>query len=66
VDVELFTGPNGTELRVRDDGQGFNLGSRHGDGLGLDGMAERARLLGGELDVRSAPGVGTTVELTLP
>ena len=66
VDVELFIGPGGTELRVRDDGQGFDIGARHGDGLGLDGMAERARLLGGELDVRSAPGVGTTVELTLP
>jgi two-component system sensor histidine kinase UhpB len=66
VDVELFTGPGGTELRVRDDGQGFDIGARHGHGLGLDGMAERARLLGGELDVRSAPGMGTTVELTLP
>ncbi len=66
VDVELFTGPGGTELRVRDDGQGFDLGARHGNGLGLDGMAERARLLGGELDVRSAPGGGTTVELKLP
>jgi signal transduction histidine kinase len=29
-------------------------------------MAERARLVGGELDVRSAPGAGTEVTLRLP
>ena len=33
--------------------------------LGLSGMAERARLAGGELDVRSAPGGGTTVSLRI-
>jgi signal transduction histidine kinase len=37
-----------------------------GAGLGLSGMAERARLAGGELDVRSAPGGGTTVTLRIP
>ena len=35
-------------------------------GLGLTGMAERARLVGGELDVRSAPGAGTSITLRLP
>ena len=34
-------------------------------GSGLSGMAERARLAGGELDVRSAPGGGTTVTLRI-
>ena len=34
-------------------------------GLGLRGMAERARLVGGELDVRSAPGGGTSVTLRI-
>jgi signal transduction histidine kinase len=29
-------------------------------------MAERARLVGGELDVRSAPGGGTTITLRVP
>jgi signal transduction histidine kinase len=29
-------------------------------------MAERARLVGGELDVRSAPGGGTTIALRVP
>ena len=35
-------------------------------GFGLTGMRERAELLGGKLDVISAPGRGTTVRLTLP
>ena len=62
----------GAELRVRDDGSGFDpsvtareLGGP-GGGLGLVGMAERARLVGGELDVRSAPGGGTTITLRVP
>ena len=38
-------------------------GEGPGAGLGLGGMAERARLVGGELDVRSAPGGGTSVTL---
>jgi two-component system, NarL family, sensor histidine kinase UhpB len=53
------------ELRVSDDGRGFDPAVR-GGGLGLIGMAERARLVGGELDVRSAPGGGTTITLRVP
>jgi signal transduction histidine kinase len=55
------------ELEVRDDGQGF----RRDDpawrpGLGLASMEERARLLGGDLGVSSAPGQGTRVRARLP
>jgi signal transduction histidine kinase len=35
-------------------------------GHGLPGLRERARLLGGTLDVRSTPGSGTTLTLTIP
>jgi len=66
VQVELATIRGATELRVRDDGGGFEPAAVRGDGLGLDGMAERARLVGGELDVRSAPGAGTEVTMRLP
>ena len=62
VRVELsFVG--GALLRVTDDGKGFSNG-RPG-GLGLSGMRERALLSGGELNVRSHEGKGTTVELRM-
>jgi two-component system, NarL family, sensor histidine kinase UhpB len=70
VAVDIQADGERLELRVRDDGEGFDpaampRGGAAADGLGLSGMAERARLAGGELDVRSAPGGGTTVTLRI-
>jgi signal transduction histidine kinase len=73
VAVEIEADDGRLEVRIRDDGAGFDpaamaRGARAegpGAGLGLSGMAERARLAGGELDVRSAPGGGTTVTLRI-
>jgi two-component system sensor histidine kinase UhpB len=66
VDVELGKlGDGGIELTVRDDGRGFGPNGQ-GDGLGLNGMAERARLVGGELAIDSQPGSGTAVSLRVP
>ena len=50
---------------VSDDGRGFDPAAT-GYGTGLQGMADRLAALGGTLDVRSAPGGGTTVAGTLP
>jgi two-component system sensor histidine kinase UhpB len=71
VEVELIATGETSELRISDDGDGFDpssprSGESAGAGLGLKGMAERARLVGGELDVRSAPGSGTTLTLRIP
>ncbi len=57
-------------LRVEDDGSGFDtatLGSaeRAGTSGGVRGMRDRAELFGGRIEVRSSPGRGTTVQLTL-
>ncbi len=57
-------------LDVVDDGRGFEPASLAAPGPagghGLRGMRERAELLGGRLDVESAPGEGTTIALALP
>jgi two-component system, NarL family, sensor histidine kinase UhpB len=55
----------GVHLRVRDNGRGFDPTHQNG-GLGLGGMAERARLVGGRLDIRSVPGEGTELVLVVP
>ena len=39
---------------------------RPGTGAGLPGMRERARLIGAELRVQSAPGAGTDLVVTIP
>jgi len=65
VTVRLSQRPDVVTVEVRDDGIGFDpqradVRSRH---LGLTSMEERARELGGRLEIRSAPGSGTTVLL---
>jgi two-component system, NarL family, sensor histidine kinase UhpB len=73
VSVEMEVEDERLELHIRDDGVGFDPSAvvreagdgGPGAGLGLSGMVERARLAGGELDVRSAPGGGTTVTLRI-
>jgi signal transduction histidine kinase len=51
-------------LSVADDGQGFD--PQRTRGLGLLGIEERIRQLGGRLEVESAPGKGTTLRAALP
>ncbi|QIN78560.1 PAS domain S-box protein [Rubrobacter marinus] len=53
-------------LSVSDDGRGFDPGGSASGGLGTDSMRQRARELGGELEVESAPGRGTRVALRAP
>jgi two-component system sensor histidine kinase UhpB len=66
VEIELEAGRGGgVKLRVKDDGRGFDTSHQNG-GLGLGGMAERARLVGGRLEIDSAPGGGTALTLQVP
>lgn len=58
-------------VTISDNGRGFELAGRVDDlprsgKLGLVGMQERARLLGGTLEVKSTPGKGTTLVVEVP
>ena len=55
-----------TELTVADDGVGFDSTRPPKSGLGLIGMDERVRELGGVARIQSTPGRGTTIHLTIP
>jgi signal transduction histidine kinase len=68
IAVRLSDEDGRLRLEVVDDGRGFEptraeLRSKH---LGLTSMEERARELGGRLEIRSAPGTGTTISLEVP
>jgi two-component system nitrate/nitrite sensor histidine kinase NarX len=66
VDIEMRRGP-GHVFVVRDDGCGFDASrDASGDHVGLRIMRERAQRIGARLDVRSQPGQGTEVSLSVP
>jgi glucose-6-phosphate-specific signal transduction histidine kinase len=50
-------------LRIRDDGIG---GANAAKGSGLIGLKDRVEALGGHIQVSSPPGIGTTLQLTIP
>ncbi|MDE2125678.1 MAG: response regulator [Armatimonadetes bacterium] len=70
VRLRLEFGAAGAHLTIEDDGVGFdpegNAPGEREPGYGLEGMAERARLTGGTLQVESRPGWGTRVTCVIP
>ena len=73
VRVRLERDETTVELRVRDDGVGFEPGAVHRGAtaakrrsLGLQGMRERAALLGGAVHLESKPGKGTMITARIP
>jgi PAS domain S-box-containing protein len=71
VVMQLLRRADALELVVRDAGRGFDrettfARAEQGGSLGLLGMRERAALVGGTLDIDSAPGRGTAVRVVLP
>jgi signal transduction histidine kinase len=70
IDVGLDFGPSGIRLLIRDDGVGMpavvDPTDRSGGSLGLPGMAERARLIGGTFAIHTARGEGATVDVWIP
>jgi signal transduction histidine kinase len=66
VSVLLNRVKDNFRLTVQDNGAGFHLEGKTGQGHGLINMAARAKALGGTLSVQSRPAKGTQVVLDLP
>ena len=67
VSVILSAGPAGVRLEVRDNGVGMPNGQPEGhEKQGLRNMRDRARSMGADLVIESAPERGTTVRVELP
>jgi signal transduction histidine kinase/ligand-binding sensor domain-containing protein len=70
IEVELHYDKHGLRLRVRDDGKGIDPEILRNQGrsghFGVQGMRERAKLVGGRLEIWSELDSGTEVELSIP
>ena len=65
VRVTVVTRDEMLTLSLEDNGRGFDPDATR-EGWGVDSMAKRAMELGGKMDLRTAPGKGTTVTLNVP
>jgi signal transduction histidine kinase len=63
ADIQVTASDRVLEVRVSDNGRG---GADFSHGSGLVGLKDRAEALGGHLQLHSAPGAGTTLDITLP
>jgi signal transduction histidine kinase len=70
VEVNIQKLPDGICMKIKDDGKSFKvervLPANGGKRLGLLGMRERLEMIGGHLDIESAPGKGTTIIAQIP
>lgn len=71
VSIKLVSSHPNIILRVEDDGRGFNVNQRTDEAInekrmGLQGMHERARMLGGRMKIISRPNEGTKVIIEVP
>ncbi len=66
VTLQMYMLPKSVRLSIEDDGKGFDPSRLAQGRFGLIGMNERAKLLGGSLQVQSSPGAGTRISVTVP
>ncbi len=66
VQVSLTRTATSLSLEIRDNGRGAELDRGEGHGHGLVGMRERTLMLGGNMEINAAPGLGFTVRMRIP
>ncbi|MHC4513273.1 MAG: sensor histidine kinase [Planctomycetota bacterium] len=64
--AKLSGSPDAIRLQVADAGVGFDPDASRKNGLGLVGMEERLRLVGGEITIHSRPSQGTRIDVRVP
>ena len=62
--VELEQTTDAIRVKITDNGSGFD--PKRARGMGLLGMEERVKRLGGKIEIDSRPGTGTTIRAELP
>jgi signal transduction histidine kinase len=65
IRIELAFNRKEVQLQIKDDGKGLDVRKAR-RGVGLIGMRERAKEIGGKFTLNSKPGKGTRVEVTVP
>lgn len=65
VEIDFLCEQSALNLKIADDGRGFDTENEHSDGQGLRSMTRRAKSLGGNLEINSRAGNGTIVEFKL-
>jgi signal transduction histidine kinase len=63
--ISLLHQSTAWQLLIEDDGRGFPSGQDSAN-FGIRGMGKRAESIGAALDIRSSPGAGTSVQVTVP
>ncbi|WP_411345749.1 histidine kinase [Paenibacillus sp. WLX1005] len=66
VSLSLQEERHHVSLHISDDGRGFEMGLHKQGSYGLTIMAERAEKLGGQAEIISKPGAGTTIRIHIP
>jgi PAS domain S-box-containing protein len=68
--VSIYKLPDSIGMEIKDDGKAFQvqrmMQAKTSKRLGLIGMRERLEMVGGAIDLQSAPGVGTTIQVQIP
>lgn len=64
IGISLLSKEDFLQMKIVDNGKGFDAGAPHA-GLGLISMRHRVELLQGRLNIRSTPGVGTCITITI-
>ena len=64
--VEIKANQENITIHIDDNGKGFTLEENRGGGIGLSSMKERTNRMGGQLEVVSEHGTGTSIRISIP